>query len=724
MPAQDAWVAGLTSLAVLAGVLLSRVALLPNGPWEQDEALLACGVVAFDPIHHMPIPPGFPLWVFIGRAVRLFGIHNPLVALQLASAAFSVLGLWALVGLFEELVGPVIARAGAVVAGFVPGVWYHAPRAFSETPSAALTVIGLACWMRGGRAGFLPGVGLLTAAVLVRPPLAPFLAVAVLLASWGVRDEPARLARGALLSLLIVVVVVLPAALEAGGVGAMFRATSAHADEHFSLLGLEGWSWEGSGYARGLGSSWVAAAFLALAATGWLALRRRLGWKWWAGSIAAVTLVETLLLIHNHTYPRYFVVLWMLMATPAVAGIRALVRREALAALLATAATAAGAWWVYPAMRAIHEQALPAVELLRRAAAEGQGQKPVLIIEDELFSFRNLADRQGWLGMPSMRMEEVGHPRLNVSGRPIFLLTETLSPSVESVDSEVSERAVASKVVERLSQQRFLHASLVRDPVLVWEGAGNPEWEEGHHYFWFGRTGTILIPPVAARGQVSLGLEVLQSLGDVVMTARAAGVATYHQLLHPGKQVLTVPIPRAGETSRLDQMWPLELDVQRDAIVAGDTRPLSFRLFNVSVEAAPNEPVSYEFYPDANVMPMTAVRGEGFYGIEQLGAPSRPAAWTGPRATIDMPVGHGEVGLELMAPRRGKAVVEVGFGPSNARIEVGPPVVWLVLPVPELLAAAGRGTLEITSSTYRPGPQDPRDIGVVVRRVWFRPARL
>ena len=188
---------GAASAAVLLLVLLSRLLLLPDGAWEQDEALLACGVVEFDPARHMPLPPGFPLWVFIGKVVRKLAVADPLQALQVASALLSVVGLWALVGLWEGVAGRRLALAGAALAAFLPGVWFHAARGFSETPSAALAIIGLALWLRGGRPGFTPGVVAMTCAALVRPPLAPFFVLAVVLAGWGVRREPRRLVTGA-----------------------------------------------------------------------------------------------------------------------------------------------------------------------------------------------------------------------------------------------------------------------------------------------------------------------------------------------------------------------------------------------------------------------------------------------------------------------------------------------------------------------------------------------
>ncbi|MBP1620223.1 MAG: hypothetical protein H6Q02_990, partial [Acidobacteria bacterium] len=320
LPARGRLPAGLGSLAVLAALLASRLLLLPSGPWEQDEALLACGVVAFDPTAHMPLPPGFPLWILIGRLVRLLGVADPLVALQIASSVLSVAGLWALVGLWDRVAGRAVALLGAGLAAFLPGVWFHAPRAFSETPAAALAIVGLAAWLAAGRAGYLAGVVAMTAAALVRPPLAPVFILAVLLASWGVRHDRRRLANAVAVGVLLPVAIMVPLALEAGGPGALLGASVEHGTEHFGLLGTESWNLANLGFTRGLGTPAAAAAFLALALVGWLRFRRALGWRWWAGGVAAAVLVVVLVTLHNSGYPRYWVLLWTLLATPAVAG--------------------------------------------------------------------------------------------------------------------------------------------------------------------------------------------------------------------------------------------------------------------------------------------------------------------------------------------------------------------------------------------------------------------
>ncbi len=722
VPLDRALPATVASLWLLIGLLASRLLLLASGPWEQDEALLACGVVHFDPAQHMPLPPGFPLWIYLGRLVRLAGVVDPLVALQLASVALSVAGVWALVGLWEGLVGRWTALAGAVLAAFLPGVWFHAPRGFSETPSAAFAIVALACWVRGGREGFLPGVAAMTCAALVRPPLAPFFLLCVLLAAWRVRRDARTVLSGAAVGLAILAVVMAPALMEAGGPGGVWSATAAHADEHLWLLGNEGWDLADLGLVRGLGGPAAAAAFMLAVLIGWFSLRRRLGRGWWAGSLAGAWLAYLLLFLHCRTYPRYWVLFWLLLATPALAGLYAIVRSRATAAALGLAAAAAGAVWAWPAMVYVHTHEIPVVEALRDVASEHLETGPVLVYDDDLFSFYNLAERQRWLDTHALRTSELDKPGVVLGGLPIWFLTQGPGLDVDCMASRVTGISCPSRRVERLSQERFLAVRLVRDPVLGVRGAADPETEGTERFTWFGRNSLLLLPPVHGDGSVSLALDVNASAGAPALEARVAGQVTARLGLKPGRQVVEIPIPRLPREIRLNRMVPLELDVHGAAPLSGAAQRLALRIFRVSLEAPPYAPPAFAFFPEAESLFAVVARGEGTYGPELLAEPPRPAAWCGKHAAFELPVAAGMVGVELLAPRPAPAVVDVRLGDASAHLTVGARPINVELPVPPALADGGRARLEIASSTYSPGGRDARELGVVVSRIWFAPA--
>ena len=718
VPAGRPAVAMASSVAILVSVLLSRLLLLADGPWEQDEALLAAGVIDFDPAHHMPLPPGFPLWILLGRVVRLLGVVDPVLALQVASSVLSVAGLWALVGLWDRLAGRSLALAGAAVAAFLPGVWIHAGRAFSETASATCTLIALALWLRGGRLGFSGGMLMLTAAALIRPPLAPFFVVIAALAAWWVRTDLRLLARTGLAATVLVLVVLLPLVAEAGGWRVYWEAGRVHASEHFVGLADMTRAVDGLGFVRGLGTVWVALGFLGLALAGWVSWWGQLGRKSLVGLLGGGWLAYLLLFVHNPTYARYYVLAWLLLATPAVRGLRLVCRSPSLTGALALAGAAVGAWWTVPALWVMHTEPLPVMAALRQVAAEGEG---VLVFEDRLFSFRDLTYRTRELRVHSLRESEIPRRRLSLGGVPVWFLTESVGKDVPSTVSQSVEFAATDPRVVRLSQERFLHARLVRNPVLAWRGAHDPEQEGADRFIWCGREVLLLVPPVTGAGSLALALEVHGAFSGLPVRISVARSPVMETVLGPGRQILRIPLPANPTRNRLAQVMPVEIFASREARVAGDYRGLCYRLFRASVEAPPHRAAPTEFFPEESSLFSSLATAEGFFGPELMGTPARPAVWAGPVARVRFPASAGLVGVEMLAPRPEPALVEVHLGQAQAQVLVGPEATLVALPVPGERASSLMVELEIRSSVFVPGSGDQRQLGVAVSRIWFMP---
>jgi hypothetical protein len=712
VPARRRLVAAAASGGVLLVVALSRLLLLPAGAWEQDEALLACGVADFDPARHMPLPPGFPLWVAVGKVIRKLVVHDPLCALQVASALASVAGFWALVGLWDRVATRRLALAGAVLAAFLPGVWFHASRAFSETPSAVLAILGFAIWLRAGRTGFVPGVIALTCASLVRPPLAPFFVLAVLLAAWGVRREPLRLLAGAAAAAAVLAVTLFPAAMAAGGWAALVGVSETHLAEHLATLGTESWAPSSLGLVRGLGTPAAAALFLALAAVGWWRWRRELARLWWPATIAGVFLAFLLVFTDNRNYPRYWVLVWMLLATPAVAGAAALARSHGAAVAAAGVGLVASVWWTFPAVRTVHETHLPVEAALARVATEPGG---VLIFEDQLFSFRNLARITGRLPAASLRLSEVPHARY-VAGTPMWLLAEGAGEDLASPTSTVVEYSCTQPHLVRLSQERFLKVRLVRNPVLVTTGGYPVEFSGLRRFVWCGHRSVVLVPPIAGPGTLALAADVHAGVRDAPAEARVEGRPTWRATLDPGPCVIPIPLPAQGSARH----WVrVALDIGGAASSPGDPRELALRLEGAFVAAPPHASAPLSFFPERNSLLASFAEAQGTYPPELIGNPPLPAAWTGGHAEFRFPVGYGLVGVELFAPRAQPAVVDLRLGSSTAQVTVGPDLTRVALPVPREVAGAGWARLELSSSTVVPGGGDSRALGVAVSRVWY-----
>src|SRR5439155_22802593 len=90
-------------LGVVA-VLISRLLTMPKTFWEGDELLFAAAVQKFDPWSSRPHPPGYPLYIGLGKFFALI-TGDPFPALVAISVIASVIGFIALCLAFEHILG-------------------------------------------------------------------------------------------------------------------------------------------------------------------------------------------------------------------------------------------------------------------------------------------------------------------------------------------------------------------------------------------------------------------------------------------------------------------------------------------------------------------------------------------------------------------------------------------------------------------------------------------
>src|SRR5207302_8850664 len=83
-------------------VLASRILTAPRTPWENDEFLFAEGVRRFDPSNYHSHPPGYPLYIFIGKICNGI-VHDPLRSLMIVSVIAAPIGFIALARAFRHL---------------------------------------------------------------------------------------------------------------------------------------------------------------------------------------------------------------------------------------------------------------------------------------------------------------------------------------------------------------------------------------------------------------------------------------------------------------------------------------------------------------------------------------------------------------------------------------------------------------------------------------------
>jgi hypothetical protein len=139
--------------------------------WDWDEALFCLGMRSYDVTAHHPHPPGFPVYIALGRIVRTI-IPNDFRALQAVNLIAAMLVFPAIFFLARELRLPFLtATIAAALCAFFPNVWFYGGGAFSDIPSLVLVVFAVAFLFRGCRDAnaYLIGAALLALAAGIRP---------------------------------------------------------------------------------------------------------------------------------------------------------------------------------------------------------------------------------------------------------------------------------------------------------------------------------------------------------------------------------------------------------------------------------------------------------------------------------------------------------------------------------------------------------------------------
>ena len=149
----------------------TRFLAMARSLWDWDEALFCLGMRGYDVTSHHPHPPGFPVYIGVGKLVRLL-IHDDFRSLQAINLAAGMLVFPAVFMLARELRFRFVtsAIAGALCA-FLPNVWFFGGTAFSDIPSIVLVVFAVAFFFRGCRdsRAYIAGSFLLALAAGIRP---------------------------------------------------------------------------------------------------------------------------------------------------------------------------------------------------------------------------------------------------------------------------------------------------------------------------------------------------------------------------------------------------------------------------------------------------------------------------------------------------------------------------------------------------------------------------
>ncbi len=716
----------LATVVTVAVLAASRFALLPSGPWDWDETLFARGILKFDLPGHYPHPPGFPLWMLLGWVVHFF-VTEPLVGLQLLSAAASCLTLWPLAAIGRRVAPPPLAVTSALLALFLPGVWLHAGRGFSSTPAAFFALWAAALALRpADRRPVTAVTVLVTAAFLIRPILLPSLSLLWLAAIWHVTPRR-RLVPGLAMAAGATLLSVAGMVFAQGSWSDFARPFVVHGRTHArNLLGNTGGFAE-LGIVKGLGGPVLACLLAALVVAGLVSWMRRVGRGTAIAWLAVLGVgIGELIWLQNRTFSRYAVPFQM-AAAPLVAGAAALAPPAMGAGVLlaATGAIAARGW--SPVVEQ-HDSLMPGWEALLFATQAAARDDYDLVVEPGLFPFLSyLAHRERAAGREwAFRafLAPSSPDSRDLPRRRYLLVTDLPANYLPAPWERRWNFAEVSRDLRPLTSGRFLDVAVVEGAMVPITGWWPAERSGGEAFMWGGAQAEMLLPPMAP--DAPLAVDLMPARGDAPMTVAVNGadVAVIPGDASRGSFPLSPALFSPNAANRLvirrERGYPPG---------SGDSRPLAVQLFGLTSLAgdpvtaarerlaallAAAEPAHHPGFPVSGLYrPETFARGRG--------------AWTRPQAAMSLPLASGTLTFTLWAPRPGPVdlTISIDGQPVAGPLAVGrePQNVSLVLTRKPPPQAPCR--VELRSRGYVPsagGSSDTRELGIVLAQAQYHPA--
>jgi 4-amino-4-deoxy-L-arabinose transferase-like glycosyltransferase len=168
-------------------VLLVRIVTAPRTPWENDEFLFAEAVRKFDPSRYHPHPPGYPLFVLLGKAFAVV-THDPWRALVVLNIVLAPIAFIALTRAFRNWIeDEQVAAAASLIYFLSAAMLVHGPLALSDAAAMAFVCLAFSNLGSSVEVGERSAIALglwTSAAIGTRPPLliplAPLLVIALI----------------------------------------------------------------------------------------------------------------------------------------------------------------------------------------------------------------------------------------------------------------------------------------------------------------------------------------------------------------------------------------------------------------------------------------------------------------------------------------------------------------------------------------------------------------
>ncbi|HUK12923.1 MAG TPA: glycosyltransferase family 39 protein [Thermoanaerobaculaceae bacterium] len=561
------WTAAHAWLAVgLAGYAALLLALRPATPFEWDEVLFQQALDRYDVAAHSPHPPGYPVYVAAGRAVRAL-VSDPLLALQLVAVASAVVALLLLWGLARRAdAGLGAAAAALVILAVTPAFAFNADVGLSDVAGAATGMLALlALVVATDRPSRLPLAACAVAlAAGIRPQvvflLLPAGIATAISAVRGRAWRPLLLALGAGAAATLAIWAPAVAMTGAGRFLAALREARhyvATAERHLHLPGASPTLTLGAWLGRPFGTVWLAVGFWLLVVLGrraWrrsghLALARTATW-------AAVAYVGLAMWTMNLTTAVRYILPALpplcLLAAGVLAEPRAWLRRAG-AGLAAAWALAAAAWGapVYALRRS------PAPPWAAISWARGHLDPTGVTVAYETDFTPHVAYLLARAGFDAVKLDELPEAqRATSAGRETVLVTSEPVAGTEIL----FDRSWHSDRLMELVRGRYDRCVVARASAR--EGGRFPgAWERGRERWTLAGTGYVRLEDGAAPEVVRIaggdGPIALRRPGWPRTVVERGGELT--ALLMPGSAGELALAPAAAARASLAPLEPAEL---------------------------------------------------------------------------------------------------------------------------------------------------------------------
>jgi hypothetical protein len=213
---------------VIFVLLMTRIIFRSRYLYDIDSVNFALGLRRFDPGVHQPHPPGYFLYIWLGRFVQCF-IHDANAALVAIGIAASCGALIAIYALADNWFGRRAALFAGLIFVFSPLVWFHGIVALTYAVETFFSAsIGFCCWRIycGSASLIIPAAVTAGIAAGFRPSILLFLGPLMVISVVSAPERPGlrRMLAGAGALALTIAAWCVPMVVQSGGMDAYWQA--------------------------------------------------------------------------------------------------------------------------------------------------------------------------------------------------------------------------------------------------------------------------------------------------------------------------------------------------------------------------------------------------------------------------------------------------------------------------------------------------------------------